>query len=60
MTTKEYKNMTAKCVDKKSTDAVVLHEVSFDRKGLDGKWSSHAVRIMATDPIDAIKQVRGA
>ena len=58
MGTNEYKNMTAKCVDKKNTDAVVLHEVSFDRKDSDGNWSSHAVRVMATDPMDAIKKVR--
>ena len=60
MSTTEYKNMTAKCVDKKNTNEVVLHEVYFDRKELAGTWSSHTVRIMATDPMDAIKKVRGS
>ena len=54
----EYRNMTAKCVDKKNTDAVVLHEVSFDRKDSNSNWISHAVRILATDPMDAIKKVK--
>jgi len=54
----EYKNMAAKCIDRNSPDDVVLHEVYFDRKEPDGNWTNQVVRVMATDPMNAIKQVR--
>lgn len=53
----EYKNLTAKCLERDNPDEVVLHEVSFDRKE-SGAWTSHVVRIMATDPQDAINAIR--
>jgi len=53
----EYKNMKAKCLDKRSDDPVVLHQVEFDRKE-SGVWEHLVVEIMATDPIDAINAVR--
>lgn len=53
----EYRNMQAKCIDKDNPDEVVLHEVMFDRKD-SGVWTSHVVRIMATDPQDAINAIR--
>ena len=54
----EHRNMRAKCVDRDNPDDVVLHEVSFDRKESGGDWVSHVVRIMATDPQDAINAIR--
>lgn len=54
----EYRNMTAKCIDRDNPDAEVMHEVSYDCKNPDGNWTSHVVKIMATDPMDAIKRVR--
>ena len=59
MSTTEYKNMKAKCVEMDNPDAVVLHEVEFDRKE-SGAWTSHVVRIMATDPQDAINAIRSS
>lgn len=54
----EYRNMKAKCLDRTSSDDVVLHEVSYDHKEPDGSWTSHIKQIMATDPMDAIQIVR--
>jgi hypothetical protein len=53
----EYKNMKGRCVDKESTDTVVLHEVEFDRKD-SGVWEHHVVQFMAKDPVDAIDAVK--
>jgi hypothetical protein len=54
----EYRNMTARCVDRNSDEDFVLHEVSYERKEQDGTWKSHVVRIIASDPMSAIKIVR--
>jgi hypothetical protein len=54
----EYRNMKAKCLDRTSSDDVVLHEVYFERKEPDGSWTDHLIQIMATDPMDAIQIVR--
>jgi hypothetical protein len=53
----EYKNLTAKCLERDNPDEVVLHEVEFDRKE-SGAWTHHVVQIMATDPQDAINAIR--
>jgi hypothetical protein len=53
----EYKNMRAKCIDKNNPDEVVLHEVYFEFKDLEGNWVDHTVKVMATDPMDAIRTV---
>ena len=57
MSKNEYRNLIAKCIDKESIDEIVLHEVEFDRLEEDGVWTSHVVRIMAKDPIDAINVI---
>lgn len=54
----EYKNMTARCLDRESTDEFVLHEVKFDCKEEDEDWTSNVVRLMAKDPISAIDSIR--
>jgi len=57
MSTTEYKNMTARCLDKESIEEVALHEVEFDRKD-SGVWEHLVIEVMATDPMDAINAVR--
>ena len=55
----EYQNITAKCIDRDNPADEVMHEVSYDCKDPDGNWIGRVVtKIMATDPMDAIKRVR--
>ena len=53
----ETKNFNARCVEQDDSRSSVLHEVSFDLKE-SGVWGNKTMRVMATDPIDAINYVR--
>jgi hypothetical protein len=54
----EFRNMTGKCLDKRSDNPVVLHEVGFEwNDGTDG-WHPDTQIVMATDPMNAIATVR--
>jgi len=58
MSATEIKNMIARCLDKKSVEEIVLHEVEFEIKESGGDFKLHVVQVMAKDPIDAIDYVR--
>jgi hypothetical protein len=54
----ELKNMSAKCVEQDDTKTYVMHRVEYDLKE-DGVWVGKTTFVRATDPMDAIKYVRG-
>lgn len=49
----EVRNITARCLDMTNNSTFVEHEVSYEVKD-SGVWVSKTVRLMATDPMDAI------
>jgi hypothetical protein len=53
----EFRNLAGMCLDFHNTDAVVLHEVSYQVKD-SGVWVDKKVQVMATDPMDAIDHIR--
>lgn len=55
----EFRNMSAKCIEPSSDKVYELHEVSFEYKD-SGVWVSKSVQLLALDPKDAIKYVKGA
>lgn len=54
----EIRNVSAKCIDMNNPSAMVLHKVDYEYKD-SGVWVGKTVQVMATDPMDAIKYVRG-
>jgi hypothetical protein len=57
MSMTETKGYMARCIDMTSNEELVAHEVEFDRKD-SGVWVHHVVRILATDPLDAINAIK--
>jgi hypothetical protein len=53
----EIKNIKARCLDKDSDEAVVLHEVNYEIKD-SGVWIAQTKQVMATDPMDAIIYIK--
>ena len=58
MSMTELRHLQAKCLDMRSNDAVVLHQVDFEIKESGGDWVQHSVEVMAEDPMDAINYVQ--
>ena len=54
----ELRNISAKCLDIDSDRTMVLHKVDYEYKD-SGVWLSKSVQVLATDPMDAIKYVKG-
>lgn len=58
MSTTQVKNYMARCIDMSSDEELVAHEVEFDRQESGGLWTHHTVRVLATNPLDAINAIK--
>ena len=52
------RGFSARCLDMDSDRAMVLHQVDYQLQ-VDGAWVDKTTRVMALDPVDAIKYVKG-